>query len=315
MTQTSLAVGIDCGKDSLDVATTSSGDFARFENGPAGWEAVRTWIAERGLTIVGMEASGGYERGIRDHLCRAGMQVSVLDPVRVRHFAKAMGQRAKTDRIDAGMIAAFTALQAPRDQPVAVATATEDLAALTRTRRMLVDKRADLLKILRVTPPSARAVVDVVIAHVTEAVATLDGVIARCIAEDPALTAMTRRLRSAPGIGEVTAAVLAARVPELGRISGAKIAALLGVAPFAHDSGKHAGRRVIAGGRADARRTLYMATLVAATRGTGCIHSFYAQLLARGKPPKVALVACMRKFIVRLNAMLAADKTWEEAPS
>jgi transposase len=227
----------------------------------------------------------------------------------IRHaFAKAKGQRAKTDVIDAVMIALFTAQlgDTPAKQ---VDPEREALADLVRLRRLLVDKRADLEKAQ--LPADAAALVDPALEALRTAIAAVNARLEQTVQANR--TVVVQALQSAPGVGPVTA--LAVLVPELGQISGAQAAALLGVAPYPDDSGQRHGKRQISGGRDDARRALYMATLTAACRGSGVLARFYARLIAAGKPPKVALIACMRKLIVRLNAMLAHNQTWSDQPT
>jgi transposase len=310
MTQTLRTVGIDCGKYTLDVAVFPTGNKMQVENTAQGRETLREWVLAQHVDRIGMEASGGYERLIRDLLCQAGLCVYVLSPARVRYFAKAKGCLAKNDTLDAALIAKFTATM---DDLVAITPEPdrEELARLLRARRLMIDKRTDLSKAMNGAPESAEKAFRHAIDHLSEALASLDKVIDGCRQSNEVLTKKLEQLQSAPGIGPVAALTLAVCVPELGQISNAGIAALLGVAPFAQDSGSHHGQRRIMGGRADARRVLYMATLVAATRVPGVIADFYQHLLAHGKPPKVALTACMRKLIVRLNTMLVNHKTWQ----
>lgn len=226
----------------------------------------------------------------------------------------AKGRRAKTDRLDAAVIAEFTATMADL-VPVPPDTGRETLAGLLRARRLVVDKRADLTKAMKSAPEVARPALRHAIAHMASAIETLEGVLAAHQAADAALTGRIEALLSAPGLGPVVALTLAVRVPELGHTSANRIAALLGVAPFDQDSGDHHGVRRIAGGRAEARPALDLATLSAATRRTGVLATFDAQLLARGKPPKVALTACMGQLIVRLKARLAHQQMWQEHPA
>ena len=251
---------------------------------------------------------------MRDVLRAAGLEVHVLDPARVRHFAKAKGRRAKTDPIDARLIAEFTATLVDTP-PTPVDPAREDLAKLIRARRLLVAKRADMTKAAKGLPDDARTAVEAALAGLGTAITELEALIDRQAEADAALTGRVEALCSAPGIGRTTAVAVAVLLPELGRVPGRAIAALLGVAPYADDSGDRTGGRHIAGGREDVRRILYMSVLRAATQGRGVLREFYVRLIGRGKPAKVALTACMRKMIVRLNAMLAADQTWTEEPA
>jgi len=314
MTQTLSVAGIDVGKERLDVAVFPDAGRWATPNTPAGHRDLVARLAARGVTTVGIEASGGYERPVRDALVAAGVSVRILDPARVRYFAKAKGQRAKTDAIDAAVIAEFTAQL--RDTPVKPGDRErEALADLVRTRRLLVDKRADIEKAMARLPDAAKALVSPAIEALRTAIARLEAEIAQHVQSHQTVAQTVQVLQSAPGVGPITAVALSALLPELGRVSGRQAAALLGVAPYPDDSGQRHGQRRIAGGRADARRAVYMAALKAATQTKGVLAAFYAHLIARGKPHKVALTACMRKLIVRLNAMLACDQTWREQPS
>lgn len=313
MASSEVVIGIDCGKAWLDAAVLPGPGRIRVANDEAGFGRLSAWAAEHGVARIGMEASGGYERAVRNHLTAAGMVAQVFDPGRVRHFAKAKGRRAKTDPIDAGVIAEFTAFF-PDTASVGIDPAREDLAALVGARSLLVEKRADLIKAAALTTPAATVALTRAVKQMTEVITELTAQIDQRVAEAPDLAATVEVLQSVPGIGGITAATLAARLPELGHTSGARIAALVGVAPFANDSGGHLGQRHIFGGRADVRKALYMATL-SATRAKGVISEFYKHLRDNGKKPKVALVACMRKLIVRLNAMLASGQTWQDQPA
>ncbi|MFS2012880.1 IS110 family transposase [Azospirillum sp. CT11-132] len=310
MSTIEMAAGIDCGKRFLDVAVSATGDTIQVANTPSGHQELAAWLAHRGITDVGIEASGGYERPVRDALRAASLSVRVFDPARVRFYAKAMGRRAKNDTIDAALIAAFTASGAA-STATPVDPTREELAGLVKARRLLVDKRGDLRRALISAPAAAKAALEEAIDALTEALTTLEAAIERTLATVPVMAETVAALQTAPGVGPVVAIGLAALLPELGHTTGWKVAALVGVAPFDHDSGQAHGRRRIGGGRPDVRRILYMAAAVAALHTTGVIADHYAQLTKRGKPPKLALVACMHKLIVRLNAMLAKGRTWE----
>ncbi|WP_377810321.1 transposase [Azospirillum sp. A29] len=314
MPESERAVGIDCGKDFLDAGVFPGAGQHRVANTPEGHRELVAWIAERGIGVAGLEASGGYERPVRNALRAAGVSVRIFDPARVRHFAKAKGRRAKNDRLDAAVIAEFTATQTA--EPLLPADlAREELAGLIKARRLLVDKRADLSKGMFHAPAAAREALTNAVEHLAREIATLDAAIAQAAKTLSSLSRTLQELQTAPGIGPLTAVTLAVLLPELGRISGGKIAALVGVAPFDRDSGTLRGQRHIAGGRAGVRRALFLATLSAATHAKGVIADFYQSLIGRGKPPKVALAACMRKLIVRLNAMLAKGANWEAKPA
>lgn len=315
MSAIEVVAGIDCGKLFLDVAVAPGADTLRVANTASGHGELAAWLAGQGVVRVGVEASGGYERPVRDALRTAGVAVGVFDPARVRHYAKALGRRAKNDAIDAAVIAAFTAVQEQGAFVPAIEPEREELAGLVKARRLLVDKRADLRRARASAPAVAQAALEDAIGALSRAIEALDADITRQVAAVPALARTVEALQSAPGVGPVVAVTLAARLPELGRIPKAGIAALVGVAPFDHDSGQSRGQRHIAGGRADVRRALYMAAEVAATHCHGTIAAYYRRLCEQGKAPKLALIACARKLIVRLNVMLAKGATWEDQPA
>lgn len=313
MAQIERAVGIDCGKKSLDVALSHSKDIIRVTNDAAGLQELLGWVGTHDVRRVGLEATGGYERRARDELTKAGYAVQVFDPSRVRYFAKAKGRRAKSDPIDAAVIAEFTAFT-PETDTVAIDSAREELAGLVRTRAGLADRRADLVKMRATAVEAAWPDLDALIEHHNVTIRSIEATIKSRVAANDNFGKTADSLQTAPGIGFVTAVSIVAMLPELGHLAGGKISALVGVAPFDRDSGQFHGQRHIAGGRADLRKALYMATMVAATRTKGVINEFYRRLIAAGKKPKVALVACMRKMVVRLNAMLASGSTWQEQP-
>lgn len=313
MTRDKITAGVDCGKSFLDIAVYQCGEKLRVANNDAGHADLVAWLKDRAVEFVGMEASGGYERGVRDALSWAEFGVQVFDPGRVRHYARSKGRRAKNDGIDAMVIAEFTALQttaAPLANP-----AREEAAGLIKARRLLVDKYGDLRRALAIAPSAAKTALHTAIDAIKAAIKSLEDEIDARVKAQPALAAKAAALQTAPGIGPVMARILTVLMPELGSISGRQASALVGVAPFDRDSGQFRGQRYIVGGRSDARKALYMAAVVAATRTKGELAAFYAGLRKRGKPAKVALVACMRKLIVRLNAMLAKGKTWGTSPA
>lgn len=314
MSDATPSAGIDCGKDFLDVGVSPGSDKLRIANTPDGHRNLVAWLAERKIVVVGLEASGGYERPVRDALHAAGLSVRVFDPARVRFFAKAKGRRAKNDAVDAAVIAEFTAV-ATESSALAVDPAREEVAGLIKARRLLVDKRADLIRAMVHAPIAAREALTRASAALASEIAVLDTAIGHAVKAEATLTDTTRALQSAPGVGPVTAVTLAVRLPELGHVSGSKIAALVGVAPFDRDSGIRHGQRHIGGGRPDVRRALYLAALTAATHTKGVLADFYKHLIQCGKKPKVALTACMRKLLVRLNAMVAKGETWSAEPA
>ena len=301
-------LGIDVAKGFLDLSVRPTGQALRVANEPAALVAALGRVGAPALTVL--EASGGYERPAVRALQAAGLAVARVNPRQVRDFARATGQLAKTDRIDAALLARYAEAVRPAPTPPAD-PATERLAALVERRRQLVTMREAERNRRREAPA---AVADDLAAHLAflgARIAALDAQIRAAIAADAALGRRAALLRSAPGVGPVLAATLLADLPELGRASGKELAALVGVAPFARDSGRWRGRRQVWGGRAPVRAVLYMGALAAA-RHNPALRPFYGRLLAAGKPKKLALVACMRKLLVILGALVRHDTPFRE---
>jgi transposase len=309
MPQVDEIVGIDVSKRKLDwcIRGVAAGTA---ENTPSDCKALAEALAARGVTVAVMEASGGYERTIAMALRQVGIVARVVDPKRIRDFAGAAGSRAKTDPIDAKMIAWFGATF-PQDERASGAVDREKLAALVGAREDLMGIRTQCLN--RGEHGQTGLVERVhkdLIKHLDRAIAKLEAAMDAQIQAEPSLADDAELLTSAPGIGRQFAAGALAWLPELGQLDREKISALVGVAPYDDDSGEHSGARHIAGGRHRIRRLLYMATLGAATRHKPVIMAFYQRLRAKGKAAKVALVACMRKLLTILNAMMASRQPW-----
>lgn len=304
-------VGIDVSKDELVI--TSRPALTRWINAntAVGLEAlVPRLLAERPKLIV-LEATGGYEREPAAALAAAGLPVVVVNPRQVRAFAKATGQLAKTDRIDADVLALFAERVRPEWRPLDD-EATTDLAAVLLRRRQLSDMLTAEKNRLGLARRPVRASLKKHIAYLERELRITESELREQIEASPVWRANDDLLQSVPGIGDVTSHTLLAELPELGRLSHKQISALVGVAPMADDSGGNRGKRAIAGGRAVVRKVLYMATLVA-TRRNPLIQRFYERLVSVGKPKKVALVACMRKLLTILNAMVRDQKPWSVA--
>jgi transposase len=266
----------------------------------------------RGQALIVIEATGGLERPLAAALMDAGHHVAIVNPRQVRDFAKALGRQAKTDRIDARVLALFGEKIAPRPS-----TRTSDqqaeLEALVLRRRQLVELRAgETTRRKQTHSKTARRSIDGLLKVLTKQIDALEAAIARLIQSDDDWKHKADLVDSAPGVGPTTAATLVADLPELGRLNREEISALVGVAPYADDSAERHGKRTIAGGRASVRSTLYMATL-AAIRCNPTIKRFYQRLRTHGKAFKVALVACMRKLLTILNTMLKTDTPWRTA--
>jgi transposase len=311
MTQEEAFVGIDVSKVRLDVAVLPSGEMFEVANDPGGWDELIRRLRPLGAAAIGLEASGGYERAVLRELIEAGLAGRLVNPLRVRQFARACGTIAKNDRLDALAIARFVQL-IPQRKTVR-SRAVDALAELVTARRQVTDEITRLksqaghsTQALLKRLAKARAV------HLQRDRAVLDKAIEAAIAAEPDLAARHKLLRSVPGVGPVYAAALLAFMPELGTLTSKQAAALLGVAPFDCDSGGYKGQRRISGGRRNLRDIAYMAALVAGTHNP-VFKAAKDRLLAAGKPPKVALVALMRKMIVTLNAILNTKLPWAHA--
>lgn len=308
-----ITVGIDVSKGRLDVHVHPLEERFALDNHEAGVaELVARLGAIDGLAFIGIEASGRYERLAVAELATAGLPVVVLNPAQVRHYAKAIGQRAKTDPIDARIIAQFVAAVRPEIRPMADA-ATQDLAALMARRRqivaMLVSEKA---RREQADPGLARVSIVRSITFLTDELKALDQEIDKTVRGTPAWREKEDLLASVPGIGKTIARTLLAEMPELGTLNPKQVAALAGLAPFTRQSGKWRGKTFIGGGRSAVRAALYMGAMVAA-RFNPTLKAFRDQLIARGKPKLVALIAVARKLITILNAIIRDQKPWQSA--
>jgi transposase len=304
--------GIDVGKHRLDVAVHGADDILQVANSPDGLAELLAWLQARKVGRVGLEATGGYERAARTALEAAGLAVVVHQPLEVRLFAKLKRRRAKNDRLDARLIAAATAqvdsLKAAQDPRLPA------LAEQLSAYEQISDQAAELKTFLEsVTLAEIRALITAEIRTLVQLKAQLLAAILHQIKAQPDLVARFRLLLSLPGVGPVVAASLVIRMPELGELRRGQAAALLGVAPYDRDSGRHKGLRVIAGGRARPRRLLYLAAL-AAQRCDPWLKGFAAALRARGKAAKVVVVAVMRKLIEAANLVLQRQQPWSPSP-
>ncbi len=310
MTETVVYVGIDVAKDVVDAALAEGGARVRTGTDAAGLDGLLSWLRALGsAAIVGLEASGGYERPVLRRLHAAGVAARLVDPARVRQFARAMGIKAKNDRLDAGVIAAFVATV---DGRVSVAEpARERLCEHVRARRQLIEALTVIDNQTRLTEdPGLKALAAERRELLHRQVDDLERRIVGLIEADGVMSKTFALLRSVPGVGPVLAWTLIAEMPELGSLDRWKVAALAGVAPFDRDSGGHKGKRTIHGGRASVRKVLYMAT-IAAARCNPPIRAFHQRLRDQGKPPKVAITACMRKLLITLNAIARDQVEWK----
>lgn len=299
---TSSYVGIDVSKDRLDVAVLGAERVWQMDTTCEGLVQLVHHMEELQPELIVVEATGGYQRRVVDALFHAGLSVAVVNPARVRQFARACGLLAKTDKLDAQVLAEFGRRVQPRCYE-GKSEAEKQLSALLVRRKQLEEMLKAEQNRLRTISPSLKSSVERIIAILKEEKKRLDEQIQQMLNEQKAWQEQREILSSAPGVGLVTTATLLAELPELGKMDRKKIAALVGVAPMNYDSGKKRGYRKTKGGRGEVRSVLYMSTLVA-TRYNPLIQSHYQQLLKRGKVKKVALTACMRKFLTILNAML-----------
>lgn len=304
-------VGIDVAKDALDLFRWDTGELSRIDNTPAGIKKlVASLLAARPACIV-LEATGGLEEPLLAALLDVSLPVARVNPGRVRHLAIALGILAKTDAIDARVLAEFARVAQPRLSEKRSQRQAE-LDALVTCRRQLVGTQIDQRNRLgSSTSKHARAALNAVLATLEKQIQKLDQQIAALIDSDDDLKDLQNRLTSVPGVGKVLSTTLMAQLWELGSTDRRQVSALVGVAPFNHDSGKFKGKRAIRGGRRDLRNVLYMAANVAILHNP-LIKAFARKLKAAGKPPKVVIVACMRKLLSLLNAMVREKLSWTE---
>ncbi len=299
-----IFVGVDVAKDWLDVHHPRHGT-RRIDNAAAAVRAFAAASAREGAWIV-FEASGGYDRLLREALEAEAVRFSRVNPRQARDFARAMGVTAKTDRVDARMLSELGARLRPAPAAPMAASRRALQAQATRRRQLVELRKREATRLQQTTDAEARADIRSLVAVLDRRIAKVDARIASLIAADPELAALDRRLRTVPGVGPVVAATLISELPELGRLDRRRIAALAGLAPIARDSGKRAGRRTIGGGRPVVRTMLYIAALHA-SRHSAVFRTFRNRLEADGKATKVAITATARKLLGVLNAMLATD--------
>ena len=309
MIQTCFA-GCDISSRRLDLCILAADEtqMSRHDNSASGIAGLIETLREQAAVLVVIEPSGGYEQPLLEALWAAGLPVALVPAGRIRHFARAAGQMAKTDGLDARILAEYGARMRPAPTP-GRSESQRLLKALVARRRVLVESRkAERQRIGKAAMPQLRASVERIEAALGAEIAALETEIRRIVAATRGTRNKARRLLTCPGIGPATAAVLLADLPELGRLRGTEIAALAGVAPHPRDSGTWRGLRFISGGRKQVRDAMFMAATSAALCSKSHFAAHYKTLRARGKPHKVALIAIVRKMLVTLNAMLR-DKT------
>jgi transposase len=302
-------VGVDVAKKSWDVHLLPSGKSMKLVAGESGLSKLRAELATLGSCLIVMEASGGYERELAADLVAAGHAVAVVNPRQVRDFARGVGKLAKTDPLDAAVLARFAEVVRPRPLEKLPEKQAE-LDALVTRRRQLVELRTMEKNRLGQTSlkPAQKSVVRLLDA-IRKQIRDVDKLILKLIESHDDWRTTAEVVQSVPGVGPVTGATLVAELPELGRLDRQAIAALVGVAPYNNDSGPHVGQRAIRGGRASVRCTLYMAAL-SGMRHNPMLKQFAIRLRKLGKPAKVVITACMRKLLTLLNALVRTRTPW-----
>jgi transposase len=312
MDTTTLTAGIDTAKDKLDVAVHGLTDHFTFKNSPTGWRFMTRKLADLGVRRVGIEATGGYERGVVGHLRAAGVTVLVLQPLQTKAFARLHLRRAKNDAIDATLIAACTALvETPSVEPDARLQPLAD--HLTFVEQIEEDIARAKIRLEHVYDRRLRRLVETDIRRLEARKAAELSRIGSAIKAHDDLARKLALILSIPGIGARTAIAILVRMPEIGQLSREQAAALAGLAPYDDDSGTRRGERHIAGGRSRLRRSLYAAALPAAFRWNPALNALYKRLIAKGSAHQKALVACARKLIIYANTVVQRGTAWENA--
>jgi len=306
-----IIAGIDVSKDHLDVALRPSGEVLRVARAAAGLEALVARLQKAAPQIVALEATGGFETVVTAALAAARLPVVVVNPAQVRAFAKAIGQRAKTDPIDAGVIAHFAEATRPQIRPLPDAE-TRLLADLVARRRQIIEMIGAESQRLKRAPERLSKSIARLLKALQKELTSVDGDIDDAVRGSPAWREKEDLLTSVPGIGKTIARTLIAQLPELGRLDRKQIAALAGLAPFTRQSGAWRGKSFIGGGRVAVRAALFMGAMVA-RRHNPVLKAFFDRLVAAGKPRMVALIAVARKLLTILNAVLRDQKPWQIA--
>jgi transposase len=302
-------VGVDVSKATLDICITPSGHALHVSYDEVGVSQIVSTLKEAGPTLIVLEATGGLEVRLASELAAVGLPVAIINPRQARDFAKATGRLAKTDQVDAAMLAEFARAIRPQARPLKDAD-TRALDDMVNRRRQLIAMRVQ--EALRLGTAASKPLQKSLNKHITwldKQIAEVDGDLNKRLRESDVWRTKDDLLRAIPGVGAVTSLTMLAKCPELGTLNRREIAALTGVAPMANDSGTHRGKRFVWGGRADVRAVLYMAT-ISAIRCNETIKAFADRLKQAGKPAKVVIVACMRKLLTIMNAMLKNNAAW-----
>jgi len=298
---TQTICGVDVCSSTLDASIRPSGEASSFANNPDGIDALATFCRRHSVTLVAMEATGGYERQAFALLDQQGIDVAILNPRSVRQFATGMGRLEKTDRIDAGIIAWFAEVKRSRRSVMASASQRHVRALVTRLRQLTALRTSQLNQKRLITEPIVQASFDELLNLLKRQIDDLAQQIARCVDQDPLWRELNATFRSIRGVADRTVARLYAELPEIGTLSNKTVSKLAGLAPLANDSGKHQGKRFVRGGRAPVRDILFIVASVAARYEPDFI-AFQQRLKDAGKPPKVVRIALAHKLLVRLNA-------------
>jgi transposase len=304
-----VSIGIDVAKATLDLHALPSGQTQTLPNTKAGCKQLKKLLPNPATCLIVLEATGGFEREVVAELIDAGYRVAVINPKRARDFARALGLAAKTDRIDARVLALF----AEKVQPAPIEKTPEkqaEIQQLVARRRQLIDLRTQESNRWDITHvKAARNSIQAVINTLQAEIRSIEKVIEALVESDDEWRSKAQLIESVPGLGGVTATTVLADVPEIGKLNRQKISALIGLAPFNRDSGAMKGKRSISGGRKSVRCVLYMAAM-AARRSNPVIKAFADRLTQHGKPFKVIITACMRKLLVILNSILKSGRPW-----
>jgi transposase len=308
----SIVVGIDVSKDRLDIAVRPSNESFSVGRNAAGLEQLIARLRQLSPRVVALEATGGFETVVAAALSAAGRPVAIVNPAQIRAFARAIGQRAKTDPIDARVIAHFAEATNLEPRPLPDEQ-TRLLADLVGRRRQIIEMMgAERQREQRLSAPRLKKSIARLVKALEKELASLDTDIGDAVRGSPAWRAKEELLASVPGVGPVISHTLIADLPELGQIGGKQITALVGLAPFTRQSGKWRGKSFIGGGRTDVRAVLFMGALVAKQHNP-VLKAFFDRLIAAGKPKMVALIAVARKLLTILNAILRDNRPWQIA--
>lgn len=304
-------IGIDVAKSHCDLHHLPTGQTLSAQMNREGLEKIVEWVTHRGASLIVLEASGGYEEPLVGALLSAGHEVARVNPRQVRDFARGMGVLAKTDQVDARVLALYAAKVQPRPLEKQQEK-QQELAALSARRGQLIQMRTmEMNRLGQARTKPVKKSVGALLDHIRKELRDVDAQIAALIDDHDDWRHRAKLLQSVPGVGPQTATILLAAAPELGKLNRQAIGALAGLAPFNRDSGQFRGRRMIWGGRATVRSALYMAA-VSAVRCNPPIKNFYQRLREAGKPFKVAITACMRKLLTLLNQIVKSNQPWKE---